>query len=158
MRRILAPLALATVGMVASATAARAEVGTNDTQAVSLFAFVPCADGGAGEVIAGDVRLHTKLTSTINGNNISGTAHFQPQGGALVGQATGDIYRPTGVTHESFKNSLQNGQFRLTLVNNFRLIGPGPANNLLVHETIHVTVNANGDTTVTHDKPSINCK
>jgi hypothetical protein len=158
MRRILAPLALAIVGMVASATAANAEVGTNDTQTVTLSAFVPCADGGAGEVITGDVRLHIQLTSTVNGNSVSGHAHFQPQGGTLVGQATGDTYRATGETQESFKSSLQNGQSTFTLVNNFRLIGQGPAKNLLVHETIHVTVNANGDTTVSQDKLSIDCK
>ena len=158
MRRVLTLLALASVGMVAGVTAAQAEVVTNETQTIAFAAFVPCANSGAGEVIAGDLRLHTLITSTVNGKNVSGKEHFQPQGGSLVGQVTGDTYRATGVTQDTFKGSLQNGQSRFTFVNNFRLIGPGPGNNLLVHETSHITINANGVTTVTHDSSTVDCK
>jgi hypothetical protein len=159
MRRTLALLVLVTVGVVASVTAAQAAVVENDTILVPGFnVFVPCANGGAGEVIAGDLQLHVLITSTVNGNNVSGKEHFQPQGGSLVGQTTGDTYRATGVTQDSFQGSLQNGQSTFTFVNNFRIIGPGLGNNFLVHETYHITVNANGDTTVTHDNLSVDCK
>ena len=43
-------------------------------------------------------------------------------------------------------------------MNDFRWIGPGPDNNLLIHEVFHITVNANGDTTVTFDNFSVDCK
>jgi hypothetical protein len=159
MRRILALLALATVGVVASATTAQAQVVENDTILVPGFnVFVPCANGGAGEVIVGDLQLHVLVTSTVNGNNVSGKERFQPQGDSLVGQITGETYRATGVTQDSFQGSLQNVQSTFTFVNNFRMIGAGPGNNFLVHETFHLTVNANGDTTVTLDNLSVDCK
>jgi hypothetical protein len=159
MRRIFVLLALATVGLVASVTVAQAKVVENDTILVPGFSvFIPCANGGVGEVVSGDLQLHVLVTSTVNGNNVSGKEHFQPQGGALVGQTTGDTYHATGVTQDSFQGSLQNGQSTFTFVNNFRIIGPGPGNNFLAHETFHITVNANGDTTVTHDNLSVDCK
>jgi hypothetical protein len=158
-KKILVLLALATVGLVASATVAQAKTVENDTILVPGFnVFIPCANGGAGEVISGDLQLHVLVTSTVNGNNVSGKEHFQPQGGSLIGQTTGDKYQATGVTQDSFQGSLQNGQSTFTFVNNFRMIGPGPGNNFLEHETFHITVNANGDTTVTHDKLSEECK
>jgi len=125
---------------------------------IDLFVFIPCANGGAGEVVSGTIQLHTLITSTVNGNKVSGKTHFQPQGGSLVGETTGDAYRPTGVTQETFNGSLQNGLYTQTFINNFRIIGPGPGNNFLVHESSHLTINANGVTTVTHDNVSEDCK
>ena len=94
----------------------------------------------------------------MNGNNVSGYFHFQPQGISGVGETTGDKYQATGVTQQSFKNSLQNGQENLTVVNNFRIIGQGPGNNYLVHETLHFTINANGTQTVSFDNLTVDCK
>ena len=34
----------------------------------------------------------------------------------------------------------------------------GPANNFLVHETLHFTINAEGTVTVSHDNISVDCK
>jgi len=156
MKRILT---LCAVGaLVAGVSVAQAAVTTNDTQTIPFSVFIPCANGGAGEVVSGDLPLHTLITSTVNGNKVSGKTHFQPQGGSLVGETTGDSYRPTGVTQDTFNGSLQNGLFTQTFINNFRIIGPGPGNNFLVHESFHVTINANGDTAVTHDNVSEDCK
>jgi hypothetical protein len=144
-------LATATIG-------AHAEVVENDTTNISLQVFVPCAAGGTGEIVDLSGPLHVLITQTINGNNLSGKFHFQPQGIVGIGETTGVTYHATGVTQESFKTSLQNGQANLTFVNNFRIIGNGPGNNLLVHETMHITFNANGTVTVVHDNFSIDCK
>jgi hypothetical protein len=62
------------------------------------------------------------------------------------------------VTLESFKTAFQNGQANLTYVNNFRIIGQGPGNNFLVHETMHITLNAAGILTVSHDNINVDCK
>src|SRR5438046_10629163 len=111
------------------------------------------------ELVALVVSIHTLNTFTINGNNVSGTAQFQPQGLSGTGETTGDKYQATGVTKaSSFKGSFQNGQFTQTYVNNFRIIGQGSGNNFLVHEVLHVTFNANGTVTVFHDNFSIDCK
>ncbi len=135
-----------------------AAVQENDTTDISLTVFVPCAAGGAGEIVDLSGPLHTLISSTVNGNNVSGYFHFQPQGISGTGETTGDKYHATGVTSESFKTSLQNGQANLTFVNNFRIIGEGPGNNYLIHETMHVTINADGAVTVSHDNFSVDCK
>src|SRR5213076_3476489 len=128
----------------------------NDVSDINLTVFVPCAAGGAGELVDLSGPLHTLITLTINGNNVSGTAHFQPQGLSGTGETTGDKYQATGVTKDtSFKVSFQNGQAQQTYVNNFRIIGQGSGNNFLVHEVLHVTFNANGTVTVFHDNFSI---
>src|SRR5438309_860151 len=109
----------------------------NDISDINLTVFVPCAAGGAGEIVDLSGPLHTLITFTINGNK----------------------YQATGVTKDfSFKFSFQNGQANQTFVNNFRIIGQGPGNNFLVHEVAHITFNANGTVTVFHDNFSIDCK
>ena len=137
---------------------AKAAVQVNDTTEISLSVFIPCAAGGAGETVDLSGPLHTLVSSTVDGNNVGGYFHFQPQGISGIGESTGIKYHATGVTSESFKNSLQNGHANLTFVNNFRIIGQGPNDNYLVHETMHVTINADGTATVFHDNFSIECK
>jgi len=138
--------------------AANAAKQVNDMSDINLTVFVPCAAGGAGELVNLSGPLHTLITLTINGNNVSGTTHFQPQGISGTGETTGDTYHATGVTKDTFKGSFQNGQYNETFVNNFRIIGQGPGNNFLVHEVFHVTFNANGTLTVFHDNLSVDCK
>ena len=137
---------------------ANAEVQVNERQDIVITTFVACANGGAGETIELSGPLHTLITFTINGNNVSGKWHHQPQGISGIGMITGMSYQATGVTQQTFKTSLQNGQANLTYVNNFRIIGQGPGNNFLVHENFHFTINANGEATVTHDNFSAECK
>jgi hypothetical protein len=45
-----------------------------------------------------------------------------------------------------------------SFVNDFRIIGQGPGNNVLVHDVIHVTVNANDETRSEVELTSIDCK
>ena len=147
-------VAVLAIGIVPS----NAAVQVNDRTVISLTVFVPCAAGGAGEIVDLSGPLHTLISFTINGNNVSGKFHFQPQVISGTGETTGDKYQATGVTQESFKNSLQNGQATETFINNFRIIGQGPGNNFLVHETLHFTINAEGTVTVSHDNISVDCK
>jgi hypothetical protein len=60
------------------------------------------------------------------------------------------------VTQETFTS---NGPFPAldTYVNNFRIIGAGPGNNYSVHQTLHITVNANGVVTTEHGRADIDC-
>jgi hypothetical protein len=158
MKKITTPMMLL-FALALFAVQANAAKQINDMSDINLTVFVPCAAGGAGELVDLIGPLHTLITFTINGNNVSGTAHFQPQGIVGIGETTGDKYQATGVTKDtSFKFSFQNGQAQQTFVNNFRIIGQGPGNNYLVHEVAHVTFNANGTVTVFHDSLSIDCK
>ena len=139
-------------------TPAFAAVQVNDTTNINLSVFIPCAAGGAGEVADLSGPLHTLISFTINGNNVSGYFHFQPQGITGTGETTGLQYQATGLTEQSFKSSLQNGQANLTFVNNFRIIGQGPGNNYLGHETMHLTINADGTLPVSFDNLTVDCK
>jgi hypothetical protein len=130
----------------------------NDSIDIDLVVFVPCANGGVGELVELNGPLHILVTFTINGNSISGKTHFQPQGISGVGLDSGDRYQAAGVTQDYFKGSLRNGQFDQTFVNNFRIIGQGPGNNFQVHENFHLTITANGAVTAAHDNFSIDCK
>ena len=140
------------------ATPAEAAVQVNDKTVIGLTVFIPCAANGAGEIVDLIGPLHTLISLTINGNNVSGKFHFEPQAISGIGEITGDKYQATGVTQETFKTSFQNGQANLTFINNFRIIGQGPGNNFLVHESLHMNINADGTVTVFHDNFSIECK
>lgn len=124
---------------------------------IELTQFVPCADGGQGEVVALTGNLHVLFQFAISSSGqVTLRDHSNPQGVEGTGLSTGDRYRGTGVTqsHDRFG---QVGE-SFTFVNNFRIIGRGPGNNFTVHETFHLTVNANGTLTVLTDKARVRCR
>jgi hypothetical protein len=131
---------------------------TNQFVPFAQAVFVPCANGGAGEFVLVEGTLHLQEHITINNNRANLKIHAHPQGAKGVGQITGDIYHATGVTQEQDSIPLVNGAFEFTFINNFRLIGPGPDNNLQTHQTIHLTMNANGVITAIVDNTSVDCK
>jgi hypothetical protein len=61
------------------------------------------------------------------------------------------------VTRGTYNDILQSGEYTLTYVNSYQLIGRGPGNNLLVREIAHVTIDGD-DVVVQHDDFSIECK
>ena len=132
----------------------------NDKIVTPFLAFVPCANGGAGEfVFASDLRLHVLISVTTDAaGGFHVDSHFQPMGGNGVGLVTGDKYQATGITRDGFNFTSGGLPFEETFVNNFRWIGPGPGNNLLVHTTFHVTVNANGVVTAVVINDSVECR
>ena len=85
-RRLLAVLTLATIGLVATVTAAQAQVTTNEQVPLAFAGFVPCANGGAGEILSGTIEVHNLITSTVNDNNTSDRFQFQPHG-TMVGRS-----------------------------------------------------------------------
>ena len=124
---------------------------------IELLVFIPCAAGGAGELISVSGDLHVLTHLTVNHNHFTFKQHFQPQGISGTGLTTGDKYQATGVTQQTQTGSLQNQQFEFTFVNNFRMIGQRAGNNLLVHTNLHVTINAKGVVTVNHENSSVEC-
>jgi hypothetical protein len=155
MRKFCALLVTIAAALALAVPAAQSEVIVNESIPFSLLAFVPCANGGAGELVLVEGNLHVLITETVNDNNASFMVHFQPQGAEGIGLTTGDTYHATGVTqeHTSVGPSLND-----TFVNNFRIIGQGPDNNLLIHQTIHLTINANGELTAEVLNESIECR
>ena len=161
MKRTIATCLVIVLATLAGAAVARAQattVTTNERIPFSLIAFVPCANGGAGEevLVTGTLHVLTHVTIDTQGG-LHVKLHFQPQGASGVGLTTGDIYRATGVTQEHVNFNANTG-FTDTFINNFRIIGQGPDNNLLVHQTIHITVTPNGDVTSVVDNTSVECR
>ena len=129
---------------------------TNVRIPIALFVLVPCANGGAGEVISMSGILHDMFNVLSDGNGgFHVKLHSQPQGITGTGLVTGARYQAVGVTQER-QNALAGGNY--TLVNNFRMIGPGPGNNFQVHENLNFTVNANGVVTANHDHVRVTCR
>ena len=149
-------LALATAAIVVAASAAQAEVTTNETQSLAFAGYVPCANDGTGEILSGEVEAHNLVASTTNDNKDRSQFQFQVRG-SMVGAITGDTYRVSGVTRGASQESFENGRYSLTYVNNFHLIGPGPGNDLLAHEIAHV-IEVGDDVVVQHDSLSIDCR
>jgi len=138
--------------------AARAEVVQNDSFVLDFAPFVPCANDGAGEVVHLHGPLHVLVSFTINGNHVRGKTHYQPQGLSGIGEISGDSYQGTGATQSHFNGSFKQGVFVVTTVNNFRIIGRGRDNNLLVHENVHYRITPDGQFQSVHDNFSIDCK
>ena len=130
----------------------------SDVFPVDILAFVPCAAGGAGELVQASGRLHQVISFVTDATGgITSRALFQPQGLVGVGLTTDDKYQATGGTQ--FTDRLGTTlPVVSTFINNFRFIGSGRDNNLLVHEEGHLTINENGVVTVSVDKLSIECR
>src|SRR5438046_1494190 len=75
-----------------------AAVVINTSFPVNIPVLIPCAAGGAGEVVTLTGNLHVLMSVTVNANNVSFDSHFQAQGISGTGSVTGDKYQATGIT------------------------------------------------------------
>jgi hypothetical protein len=150
-------LMLSPVVRTAPAEAKATTVTTNEKIPLDMPVFVPCANGGVGEVVWLSGTLHLLSHATDDGSGgFHVSIHSQPQGVSGVGLDTGDKYQGTGVTRED-RNAKPPFPSESTYVNNFRIIGQGPGNNLLIHENVHMTVSANGEVTAEVDNFKAEC-
>jgi hypothetical protein len=131
---------------------------TSTSFPISISVFVPCAAGGNGEVVDLSGSLHVVFSITVNANNVHINTLFNPQGVNGVGETTGAKYQGTGETRSDMNFDVVAFPLNITFVNNFKIIGQGPNNNFLVHENLHITVNANGTLTTFIDNFSFTCQ
>ncbi|MEJ2597903.1 MAG: hypothetical protein P8Z00_06185 [Anaerolineales bacterium] len=124
---------------------------------INISFFVPCAAGGAGETVNLSCNLHelTEITENANGSYHMVILH-QPQGVSGYGQTTGYTYQGAGATLT--ETDISGLPFQDTYANNFLIIGQRSGNNFRVHDTIHDTINAQGEVTAEVDDVSITCK
>jgi hypothetical protein len=155
MKRILMLLALTATAVLATATVAQAQNVTNTTASFGYAGWVPCANGGAGELVTGTIEMHDLVTSTVN-ETVDASQFMSAPRGSLVGQTTGDTYRLSGVTRGTYVELVQSDRYVATYINRYRLIGPGAGNDLTVRETTHIT-RAGDDVVVRHDDFAIEC-
>jgi hypothetical protein len=149
-------LALTVTLTVAQAQAQATTFNSNFRVPSDFFLFVPCASHGAGEFVTFTGYFHFLTVTVIDDQ---GGFHFkftnQPQGLSGTGLTTGDKYQATGQTQGTFNGKVG---FETTFIDNVRIVGQGPGNDFLIHETFHLTVNANGEETVFVDHVSIECR
>lgn len=155
MKRMLMLFALSATAVLAIATGAQAQVVTNTTVSFAYAGWVPCANGGTGELMTGTIDMHDLVTSTVN-ESVDAWQFMSAPRGSLVGRITGDTYRLTGVTRGTYVEQLQGDRYVATYINRYQLIGPGPGNNLAVRETTHVTREGD-EVIVRHDDFAIEC-
>ena len=74
-----------------------------------------------------------------------------------TGLLTGTQYRQIGATREN-DLVVEDAPVVVSFANILNLVGQGQAPNLLIHETFHLTINANGVTTVEREIERIECR
>ena len=123
---------------------------------INMPVFIPCAAGGSGDVVYLSGNIHVLFHTTFDDSGgYHSKYHYQPQGISGTGSITGYKYQGTGVTQGTANGKVD---YVSTYVNNFKIIGQGPGNNFLVHQNLHVTVNANGRVTAFVDNFSVKCR
>jgi len=130
---------------------------TNISIDFSRVVFIPLPCAGENVQLSGS--LHVLMFTTIsNSNKVTIKFHFQPQGITGLGLTTGDTYQGTGATQGTTTfDDVDGFPFETTMVNNFNIIGYGPGNQSREHDLMHVTVNANGETTAFIESSRIVC-
>ena len=117
-----------------------------------------CAGGRFGEIIVFCGNQHLVFSQTTNSTgHLNVMVHWNADDITGIGQYTGFTYRATGVTSD---HTVINGDFPCTetMINNYHVIGQGQATNGDLHETVHYTVNANGDITAYVTDYNFDCK
>jgi hypothetical protein len=98
---------------------------------------------------------HTTITST---GSIHVSVQAGPVGGvAGVGLTSGAKYEEPGMAHDTYNLNGTAWPLTETFVNNFQVIGQGQIPNSNFHETFHITINADGRTTVVFDNVRAEC-
>lgn len=122
---------------------------------------IPCANGGLGEDVRITGPVHAQETTVMKPDgtlNVIWT--YNAQGLSGIGLTTGTGYHFVGVTRQSF--TLFPGTvypWEVTFINRNKIVGErSEANYEAFWETVHITVNANGETTVSFDTSGVVCK
>lgn len=152
-------IGMAVMLVVFASLQVQAAVTTNEIIPFTTTVFVSCALDGAGEFVALTGELHVLVSATVSKSGMSHSEiHSQPANISGNGLTSGDRYQGTGVTRTGITMDTNDGfPHETTFVNNFRIIGQGPGNNFTVHQTVHITIDANGNVTANIDNTKTDC-
>ncbi len=128
---------------------------TNLKVPFAQLVLIPCVP----EFVVIQGTLHILFQTTLDNNGgFHDKFHFQPLNTKGTGPVTGDTYRGVGVTQQTLNISGDGLPFEFTFVNNFRMIGTGQgAVSFHVHQTVHVTIDNNGNLTANVNNASTTC-
>jgi hypothetical protein len=111
-----------------------------------------------GDSVTFSGTLHIVNTLTIDGSG--GThlkTHTNYQDVTGTGAPSGITYRVGTVSNEIINDS-DGPQSNVTSISTVKLISPGPALNTFLRIVLHITINANGQTTSTVQEVSAECR
>jgi hypothetical protein len=158
-RLVLAALLLAPL-LVVTAGPSRAHAAEPPTTILrvplDISYFLPCANGGAGEIVNVSGTFMMVFHSSIDE---TGGTHLKllevQQRVAGFGETTGDRYVSTFVNLFNYNDSSALTSTQQVV---FRITGPGPGNDALIRIVNHSTRNANGTMTVAFDTITLECE
>ena len=104
-----------------------------------------------GEDVEISGTIHVVNITQADGSVIG---HFNYQNVTGLGLTSGNIYQVSAVDHVRLSAPFPSS---ITSVQSFQLISQGSAGNLLVHVLYHITVNGNGEVTVSIDELNMQC-
>ena len=129
---------------------------TFTTNVVFPFGFEATQCGNETVVVSGSVHVVTHGTVTGSGH-VQAVFHVNPQNIRGFGETTGAEYLAPGML-QTVSNVSGPAPVTETYVNNFELIGVGPAPDFTLHQTVRLTINANGEITAAFDHLTTQCK
>lgn len=118
--------------------------------------YVPCANGGSGELLSlsGSFKIVDQVI--VNGNDFVLTYHTTLQGVNGQGLTTGETYVASGGNEVSVTGEFDfNGQFTRTFVSQFRVIGQNTVFN--VRYKSKVTITPDGKVTTDIYEEEVDC-
>ena len=157
MKRIVLLLAVMGTTLALAAGMALAQA-TTDTYNVKVpidgTIFNDCTD----EPVHLTGTLHVLLTETEDANGgLYVQEHVQVQGVSGTGLKSGTQYRAVGANRQEDFYFAPGERREVTVINDSHIISKGSSDNLLMHCTIHLTFNANGEPTADLERVETEC-
>lgn len=120
--------------------------------------FIPCVNGGAGEVVDITTTLNVVIHETVSASGeVVSTLQLNPQGATGVGETTGLTYHSGGVEGGSETFQADGLPFEITIPNHTVVTAPGEGNTFIITQFTHITIDANGDATAQVVKLTAEC-
>jgi hypothetical protein len=155
--RLCLPILSVLLGLclLAGSSSAHAQASTTTTN-LRLPLDTTLANPCTGELITfgGTIHLVIHATTTPSGD-FHATVHQNLQNASGIAAESGDTFQFQFGTTETLNVAAGT---ETTLSQNLRVVGPGPDNNFLLHQTTHLTINPNGEATAVVDNFFATCR
>jgi hypothetical protein len=159
MSRLATRLRTAIVPAVAALTApAHAATVLNEFIPIADTAFLPCINGGAGEVVDITGTTHVVVIDEVVGSMRTSRFFFNGQGVSAIGQTTGTRYVVIGKSSSVMKTSVLHENVTATFTDTLNFIGPGPGDKFFSQAQFHITVRPDGSVVMFRDNQREYCK
>ncbi|MBV9928769.1 MAG: hypothetical protein JOZ96_27385 [Acidobacteria bacterium] len=138
----------------ATARAQASTMTTNENIPFTSSLFNPCNSDQV--TFSGTLHVVNTMTTDASGGTHLKT-HLNYQDVTGTGVPSGITYNVRTVTNEVI-NDNDGPQSEMTVISTVKMVARGPALDYYMRTVIHITVNANGETTSTVQEVSIECR